>query len=327
MFFYLKNDKVELTKKKLPTEWKITENLGNSKLTVSTNTKGKAYNLPTPFKVYDLGLLKSGLQKAVRRNETEKAMYIAWQLLCQEPKQFLKRFAIIVMEDAILHPDYPMLVWIMISHLQSWNLTEFQVEFLLKMVYEVASCNYRDKYYHYKEEVDIDVEEMDEYIMSFYLRIKKEGMKGDMEMLKSQMIIWKDRFTKDRTNWMEFIKSAYKIDVDFNLIKELMNKRPFLQEKHYILEGIDFHCYPILIDKCYDLIKKENNEITKDDIKKSVWFHKSGVSFKKFIMKDDFNKIEINEEEDQGKEKTQKTWDVVEKYWDQVVDYIYWSPK
>lgn len=327
MYFYLKKDKIEFTKNKLPIEWKINENLGKTKVIIATNIKEKGFNLPTPFKIYDVGLLKSSLQKAVRRNETEKAMYLAWQLLCQDTKQFLRRFPIIVMEDAILHPNYPMLVWIMIAYHQSWKLTEFQVEFLLKIVYEVASCQYRDKYYYYKNDIDIDVEEMNEYLVSLYLRINKEGMKGDMEMLKSQIMIWNDRFNKNQNKWMEFIHSAYKIDVDFKLIKELMSKRPFLQEKHYILEAIYFHCYPVLINKCYDLIKKDHSEITQDDIKKSVWFHKSGINLKKFIVKDNYNEIEIYQEEDKGIKETQKSWDVIERYWNDIVDYSYWSPK
>ena len=50
-------------------------------------------------------ILKSAIQKAVRRGEVEKAIRCAKGLMELEIVQFLHRITIIVMEDVILHPD------------------------------------------------------------------------------------------------------------------------------------------------------------------------------------------------------------------------------
>ena len=59
-----------------------------------------------------LGQLKSALQKNVRRGRREEAVNVAAALLRKDVVQFVRRFMIIVLEDAVLHPDFPLLSWL-----------------------------------------------------------------------------------------------------------------------------------------------------------------------------------------------------------------------
>ena len=62
-----------------------------------------------------LGQLKSALQKNVRRGRREEAVNVAAALLRKDVVQFVRRFMIIVLEDAVLHPDFPLLSWLLLA--------------------------------------------------------------------------------------------------------------------------------------------------------------------------------------------------------------------
>lgn len=61
-------------------------------------------------------LLKSNLQKAVRRHARQAALGTALQLLRQDPAALLRRLPIIAVEDAFWHPWAPAVVWLMMAH-------------------------------------------------------------------------------------------------------------------------------------------------------------------------------------------------------------------
>lgn len=60
-------------------------------------------------------VLKSVLQKSVRRRRPLPAVRVAMELADKSLDDLLRRLPIIMLEDSMLHPDLPLLVWLMVA--------------------------------------------------------------------------------------------------------------------------------------------------------------------------------------------------------------------
>lgn len=60
-------------------------------------------------------VLKSTLQKSVRRRRPLPAVRVAMELMDKAMGELLRRLPIIILEDSMLHPDLPLLVWAMVA--------------------------------------------------------------------------------------------------------------------------------------------------------------------------------------------------------------------
>lgn len=60
-------------------------------------------------------VLKSMIQKAIRRQRPHQATMLAMELSDKSWSDLLRRIPIIMLEDAALHPDLPLLVWLMVA--------------------------------------------------------------------------------------------------------------------------------------------------------------------------------------------------------------------
>ncbi|CAB9520386.1 expressed unknown protein [Seminavis robusta] len=109
-------------------------------------------------------VLKSILQKSVRRRRPLPSVRVAMELMDKALGEFLRRLPIIVLEDSTLHPDYPLLIWAMVAHSKGffdidttdapdnednatksrWNVIRALQLRLLRIVYQVASCPVQD---------------------------------------------------------------------------------------------------------------------------------------------------------------------------------------
>ncbi len=59
--------------------------------------------------------LKSCLQKSIRRRAPLPAVRVAMELADKSWGDLIRRLPIIVLEDSVLHPDFPLLVWLMVA--------------------------------------------------------------------------------------------------------------------------------------------------------------------------------------------------------------------
>eukprot|EP00594_Rhizosolenia_setigera_P000683 CAMPEP_0178946672 /NCGR_PEP_ID=MMETSP0789-20121207/4417_1 /TAXON_ID=3005 /ORGANISM="Rhizosolenia setigera, Strain CCMP 1694" /LENGTH=511 /DNA_ID=CAMNT_0020626693 /DNA_START=353 /DNA_END=1885 /DNA_ORIENTATION=+ len=106
-------------------------------------------------------VLKSMLQKLIRRRVPSAAVHIALELALKSWREFIRRLPIIIIEDSTIHPEFPLLVWAMVSESKGgFNFDKEELSssssqtrkipplhFLkrfLQIVYEVASCSYQD---------------------------------------------------------------------------------------------------------------------------------------------------------------------------------------
>ena len=60
-------------------------------------------------------MLKSILQKSIRRRRPLPAVRVAIELVDKALGELLRRLPIIILEDSMLHPDLPLLVWLMVA--------------------------------------------------------------------------------------------------------------------------------------------------------------------------------------------------------------------
>ena len=60
-------------------------------------------------------MLKSILQKSVRRRRPLPAVRVAMELMDKAMGELLRRLPIIMLEDSTLHPELPLLVWVMVA--------------------------------------------------------------------------------------------------------------------------------------------------------------------------------------------------------------------
>ena len=116
-----------------------------------------------PIKGMSVTYLKSALQKGIRRARTESCVRITALLLgvissdaragtccfdCRLPREcadeVLRRLPIIALEDAALHPAYPLLVWAMCVHGKGFELPDVVVTAVLGAVEEICSLPYLD---------------------------------------------------------------------------------------------------------------------------------------------------------------------------------------
>lgn len=104
------------------------------------------------FTVKHLPILRSQLQKAVRREEKEICMKTAITMcnIYDENKQIglfemLRRITIIIIEDAILCEDYNILVWFICAISKNLFINDYFIKLILNIVYGIAYSPMRDK--------------------------------------------------------------------------------------------------------------------------------------------------------------------------------------
>lgn len=79
---------------------------------------------PELLRPYSVHILKSNLQKCVRRADRWRALVTGWQLLCQDPVEMLRRLPIIIAEDSLVQPRlFIELVWLMAAASKGYQLT------------------------------------------------------------------------------------------------------------------------------------------------------------------------------------------------------------
>ncbi len=93
-------------------------------------------------------VLKSAMQKNIRLCRPTDAVVVGKELQRNNMMEFLRRLAIIILEDAILHPALPLVVWTLIAHSQK-DEKQFHpppqlASALLAIVADIARVGVRD---------------------------------------------------------------------------------------------------------------------------------------------------------------------------------------
>jgi hypothetical protein len=200
---------------------------------------------------YNVSVLKSNLQKCVRRRRNVEALATARQFLYQDPSEMLRRLPIIMCEDAMLCPSlFCELVWLMAAVSKGYVLNADDGGVVLRAVQTALDAPGR-----YNLDVmgegapEEPVEGSDATDLAFRLRIAYGGMTGDAEMLDKLRL----RYATGTLPCVE--ASTTHGDVE-----------RFDPRRHLIPYAIDFHCFPVLL--------KANPYLTKG----AVWWHWSSLN-------------------------------------------------
>jgi hypothetical protein len=183
---------------------------------------------PPTVRPYSVPILKSNLQKCVRRHEGTRGLATGWQLLCQNPTEMLRRLPVIIPEDSLVHPRlYPELVWLMAAASKGYCLTWADAAAIMAALATAIETPARAAIYATPSEPAPPTRSA----LSLALLIRAEfgGMDHDRDFLRR--LATRDDLPTDAAApiWIEH-------DID-----------PFVPTTHILLEAIDQHCCPFVV--------------------------------------------------------------------------------
>ena len=149
------------------------------------------------------------------------------ELADKSMSDLLRRLPIIIYEDSSLHPDLPLIMWMMVAHTRDYQMPSSLVSKLFRIVFEIASCPFQDFMEDFpavsdplpddtattieissaspatlalasfqKIGSDVVLPKDDILLWSTLLRAQYGGMGGDLKMLRKFALCWKDRFRR-----------------------------------------------------------------------------------------------------------------------------------
>jgi hypothetical protein len=186
-----------------------------------------SYKFP-PVRVYAPSLLKSNLQKAIRRRHGEEAFATAKHLLAQDPNELLRRLPVLMNEDAQLHPRlFQEIVWLMAAVSKGYRLCGADCQRVVDFVGACLSAPCRYNLHVGASGTRIHAE--DPLQLAFLLRIAYGGMEFDVGFLTR---------LAERVGTGELPTSDEVLCVEYERVTD------FDPERHLLPEAIDFHCFP-----------------------------------------------------------------------------------
>lgn len=294
-------------------------------------------------------VLKSILQKSIRRRKPLPAVRVAMELADKSLGDLLRRLPVIMMEDSTLHPQLPFLVWCMMAHAKSYLLPPSVLTKVMQIVFEVASCQWSDRL---PEEAPIpdshllSLNSLWRDLLPWALMVRAEygGMTVDVRMLCQYAGIWHSRFQDGNVPEYEArrllgddcTEPAMLAWVD---VPERIHERAHmvgsgrvgnicstgverLKQDDICLEGVDFHCSPVIdhllstaaVGILTDILVLAGEEIPAEGGERRTWlelFLKDCMW--KFSSGINFRKRFASHEDDQ-RHKYEELWkDVVQK--------------
>lgn len=217
----------------------------------------------------NINLLKSHLQKCIRRKKDIKAVQTAWHILEIDEIQFLRRLCIIFPEDIYMHESFSTLCWLMIVvSAEKMKLNINHKEWLLGLVHLASNCEIKDNISEDFCKINIikDVDynhDLIDLFLSLNVRIGYGGMKGDMNLLKNTYLKFKSRNKKTVNNF--YYQKIRTISYDI---------RP-LKIHEWELSAIDFHCFPKMM---MWLLEEYYEEYSYDELKSLIWHNRSKIN-------------------------------------------------
>lgn len=211
-------------------------------------------------------ILKSNLQKCVRRQEGEKAVKTALALYSFSPADCLRRIPIIMIEDALPHPSsFIKLVWWMCATSKGYRLSIEEIEEMLGIVkmmccstiYECYRSIFRSENVVPKKDLSF---EQTLFITALAIRRQYRGMQCDVNMLSYHMGLWTKRFNENDT--------AYQKLEEQKIEPIPLSTLTFFDKNDLLIEALDNHC-------CRQLVKGLPQEAPG-----AIWFCRSRINYR-----------------------------------------------
>ena len=241
------------------------------------NTNYNIYNFEKNYTTNSISLLKSQLQKSIRQQLIDLSLNIAYQFINLDLSEFLRRILIITLEDVLLNKYFPIITWMMIAYsTKNWMPSINDINWLLNYTKYLCSINYREKYDKLEITTVIPKFKVDLFnILIFSLELRKSygGMMGDLKMINWFINTWYNRFTNNIN-----IDTLNNIIIIENLLTIIQNTK-LIKPTEMLLEGVDFHNYPQILQK----IKNVYMTYELEDIKKTIWEYSSKFNTRYYL--------------------------------------------
>jgi len=263
-------------------KWLYSKNDLHLYITDNETLKQETYKFASDYTTNSISLLKSQLQKSIRRQMIDLSVNIAYQFINLDFNEFLRRILIITLEDVMLDIYYPVISWMLIAYSKNkWKPTREMIEWLLNYVRFLCINNYKENYKH----MDIYNMSIPSFKCSMYnsliysMEIRKSfgGMTNDIKMINWFIHIWKERFTNNNL----YTLNSSKINDYIEYFEESNSKKYLLLiiPENMLNEGVDFHNYPKLLNILHSIYY----DYTKEDIKRAIWECSSKTNNRKFL--------------------------------------------
>lgn len=211
----------------------------------------------------DLSILKSSLQKCVRRQQTDLALRCAKSLMKVNFKSFLRRLVIIAAEDVFLDENVYTVLWLYFA-VQDFRPTKSRIDWLLGYVKALCMENRYDDYDD-TEDVLCDVVPTDiRILLKLFVTTNTFAFEGERKMLT---FIHNRGFQKKLSPFEAISQDAV----------------PYCNVESIPLYAIDFHTQKWMIDA----VHKRAKGISKETIQRLIWRCRSGVNVRKPLLHDE----------------------------------------
>jgi hypothetical protein len=244
---------------------------------------------------YSTALLKSAIQKAIRRGRADCAASCLKSLLTKDASAAARRLPVILIEDVIAHPDMAKMVTLMRAAGRKPGLTSTEAEWLLRVGVAAAVLDLRDPPRAIHPLRGQPVGELGrlpqreaDLIRGMLYRAAAGGLADDRAMLREVAGIWYYRFTEGdwsvarlETTWAAATATAE---------RSSWEAIPFAGPEHILPAAVDFHCIPPIID--WLLAKPEVSEVVAEQfptrspaavLRTVIWVTRAGVNLKPML--------------------------------------------
>ncbi|KAI2513798.1 hypothetical protein MHU86_581 [Fragilaria crotonensis] len=264
-------------------------------------------------------VLKSILQKSVRRRQPLPAVRVTMELLDKAAGPLLRRIPIILLEDSMLHPDFPLICWLMAAESKHYKIPLGLLSRVLQVVYESSTCPWSDCLGATAVNDCVTASENSTCVAmlnSMAMRVSYGGMACDMDMLRQYHKTLSNRFQTDTipseirkrpgesapTQWIDllgWIHSKMRPQRKHHISSMLNESLSMLQLQDVCVEGVDFHCSSVLdqltsdeifASTCIDrlmqdgVLKVGSKDHLMAILKKCMWKYSSGVNYRQPLI-------------------------------------------
>jgi hypothetical protein len=216
----------------------------------------------------------------------------------------VRRLVIIMVEDALVHPALPLVVWVMLALTRGYVPSEMLLQALFQVIWEVAHVHVYDDPATDTGDgcpltqdtgATVCAHPNDALVRSLLVRVEYGGMKGDMSLLCRSARTWGTRL-RNNTRWSVWLWDVhYRADGphDGCLPHEWLRHVP-LAVGDVPIAAIDFHCTDIVRRVINRIGTPHLQRVTHrvhalgigEVVRKAVWLHRSSVNYRTPLYED-----------------------------------------
>lgn len=220
--------------------------------------------VPERVEYSNVPMMKSLLQKAIRRCDYDVAVKASRNLMNMDVRKFLRRLPIIIVEDVTVVSDISICIWMMIAESKGFALLQEHADYLLGVVEDLCMFERKSRFY-VKDDTELDESRLAEHpngalLASLIIRRKYGGMKGDMNMLTNAV----NKFRKATSSVPSLcVEPIRMVDVG-----------PLLRSE-WVLAAVDFHVCSIAKRLAAQTGKAEKV------VRSLMWRHSSSLNYRR----------------------------------------------